>query len=76
MVAPLREPLGPVAWPGTYVPNFSDWREGDIVLFHRTPDAIGYAIQVSQATSLSAVTRSGRIWSYAATYVDGAWSST
>ena len=26
VVAPLREPLVPVAWPGTYVANFSDWR--------------------------------------------------
>ena len=42
MIAPLREPLVPVAWPGTYVPNFSDWREGDIVLVHRASDAIGY----------------------------------
>ena len=71
MVAPLREPLVPVAWPGTYAPNFSDWREGDIVLVHRTPDAIGYAIQASQATSLSPITRAGRICSHAAIYIGG-----
>ena len=71
MVAPLREPLVPVAWPGTFVPNFSDWREGDIVLVHRTSDAIGYAIQASQATSLSPVTRAGRICSHAAIYIGG-----
>lgn len=71
MVAPLREPLVPVAWPGTYVPNFSDWREGDIVLVHRAPDAIGYAIQASQAASLSPVTRAGRICSHAAIYIGG-----
>ena len=71
MVAPLREPLVPVAWPGTYVPNFSAWREGDVVLVHRTPDAIGYAIQASQAASLSPVTRAGRICSHAAIYIGG-----
>ena len=71
MVAPLREPLVPVAWPGTYAPNFSDWREGDIVLVHRTPDVIGYAIQASQATSLSPITRAGRICSHAAIYIGG-----
>lgn len=71
MVAPLREPLVPVAWPGTYAPNFSDWRERDIVLVHRTPDAIGYAIQASQATSLSPITRAGRICSHAAIYIGG-----
>ena len=71
MVAPLREPLVPVAWPGTYVPNFSDWREGDIVLVHRAPDAIGYAIQASQAASLSPITRAGRICSHAAIYIGG-----
>lgn len=58
-----------MAWPGTYVPNFSDWREGDIVLVHRTPDAIGYAIQASQAASLSPVTRAGSICSHAAIYI-------
>lgn len=51
MVASLREPRVPGAWPGTHVPNFSDWRGGDIVLVHRTPDAIGYAIQASQTVS-------------------------
>ena len=71
MVAPRREPLVPVAWPGTYVPNFGDWREGDIVLVHRTTDAIGYAIQASQAASLSPVTRAGSIWSHAAIYIGG-----
>lgn len=60
-----------MAWPGTYAPNFSDWREGDIVLVHRTPDAIGYAIQASQATSLSPITRAGRICSHAAIYIGG-----
>jgi len=71
VVAPLREPLVPVAWPGTYVPNFSDWREGDIVLVHRTSDAIGYAIQASQAASLSPITRAGSICSHAAVYIGG-----
>ena len=71
MVALLREPLVPAAWSGTYVPNFSDWREGDIVLVHRAPDAIGYAIQASQAASLSPVTRAGSICSHAAVYIGG-----
>lgn len=71
MVAPLREPLVPVAWPGTYVPNFSDWREGDIVLVHRAADAAGFAIQASQGMSLSPVTRAGAICSHAAIYIGG-----
>ena len=71
MVALLREPLVPAAWSGTYVPNFSDWREGDIVLVHRAPDVIGYAIQASQAASLSPVTRAGSICSHAAVYIGG-----
>jgi len=56
VVALLRKPLVPAAWPGTYVPNFCDWREVDIVLVHRAPDAIGYAIQASQAASLTCST--------------------
>ncbi|MFT3819809.1 MAG: YiiX/YebB-like N1pC/P60 family cysteine hydrolase [Rubrivivax sp.] len=69
VVAARREPLVPVAWPGTHVPNFSDWREGDIVLVHRTSDAIGRGIQLAQAASLSPITRAGAICSHAAIYV-------
>jgi cell wall-associated NlpC family hydrolase len=61
--------LVPAAWPGTYVPNFSDWQEGDIVLVHRTPDSIGLGIQASQAASFSPVTRAGAVCSHAAIYV-------
>lgn len=69
VVAAQREPLVPVAWPGTYVPNFSDWRDGDIVLVHRTADSIGIGIQASQFASFSSVTRAGAVCSHAAIYV-------
>ena len=69
MVAPVREPNVPTGWPGTYVPNFSAWRLGDIVLVHRTADLTGAAIQGAQAASMSAVTRAGSICSHAAIYV-------
>lgn len=71
MVAAQREPLVPVAWPGTCVPNFSDWREGDIVLVHRSADLVGFGIQASQAASFSPVTRAGSICSHAAIYIGG-----
>lgn len=48
----MREPFVPVAWPGTYVTNYSDWREGNIVHLHRTCDAVGYVIQTSQPAGL------------------------
>jgi cell wall-associated NlpC family hydrolase len=51
------------------VPNFGDWRAGDIVLVHRTPNAVGYAIQASQAASFSPITRAGSICSHVAIYV-------
>ncbi len=69
MVASSREPLVPKGWPGTYVPNFSDWRPGDIALAHRTPDAIGRGIQAAQAISFSPVTQAGSAFSHAAIYV-------
>ena len=59
----------PAAWPGVYVPNFSDWRDGDIILVHRAADAAGHALQAAQALSLSPVTRAGSVWSHAAVYV-------
>ncbi len=71
MVAAQREPLIPAAWPGTYVPNFSDWREGDVVVVHRTADAVGLGIQASQAASFSPVTRAGAVCSHAAIYMGG-----
>jgi len=63
--------LVPVVWPGTHVPNFSDWSEGDIVLVHRSANAVGFGIQASQAASFNPVTRAGRVWSHAAIYVGG-----
>lgn len=64
-----RELRTPHGWPGTFVPNFSDWRGGDIVLVHRSADPVGAAIQAAQATSLSPVTRAGSLCSHAAIYV-------
>lgn len=53
------------------VPNFSEWREGDIVLVHRAPNVIGYAIQAAQAASLSPITRAGSVCSHAGIYFGG-----
>ena len=69
VVAPRREPNVPPGWPGSYVPNFSDWRLGDIVLVHRSADLVGAAIQAAQAASRSSVTKAGRVCSHAAIYV-------
>ena len=71
VTAPQREPLVPSVWPGVYVPNFSDWREGDVVLIHRAMDTVGIGIQMAQASSLNALTRAGSICSHAAIYVGG-----
>lgn len=63
-----REPQTPKAWPGTYVPNFSDWRLGDIVLV----EAIGFAglvIRAGQAVSTNPMMALGNRWSHAAVYV-------
>lgn len=69
MVAARHEPAVPASWPGSEVPNFSDWRDGDIVLVHRTRNAIGLGIQASQRASSSAVTRKGASCSHAAVYI-------
>lgn len=71
LVAAQRERSIPAAWPGTYVPNFSDWREGDIVLVHHSSETASLAIVASQAASFSAVTRAGADWSHAAVYIGG-----
>jgi uncharacterized protein YycO len=62
------EPLTPPGWPGTYVPNFSDWTLGDIVLVEGT-GVTGNAIQLGQTISTNAAMRAGSQWSHAAVYV-------
>jgi len=59
----------PVVWPGVHVPNFSDWRPGDIVLVHREVTPLGLAIQAAQAASRNALTRAGSACSHAGIYV-------
>ena len=59
----------PASWPGIYVPNFSDWREGDIVLVHHEQSLAGIGIRTAQASSPNALTRAGSICSHAAIYV-------
>ena len=69
VVAPYREASVPAGWPGVFVPNFSDWRVGDIVVAHHTPDLVGLGILSAQSASASPVTRAGRVYSHAAIYV-------
>lgn len=64
-----REPLIPADWPGTWVPNFSDWRLGDIVLVRAGEDLFGPALRVAQQASFSPLARRGCSWTHAAIYV-------
>lgn len=63
-----RERNIPSDWPGTYVPNFSDWREGDIVLVHGTQTS-GAMIRAGHHFSWKSSLIAGRDWSHAAIYV-------
>lgn len=64
-----REPNVPWAWPGSYVPNFSDWRPGDIVLVEGI-GLSGLFIQAGQAMSARAMALASG-WSHAAIYAGG-----
>ncbi|QJW83367.1 hypothetical protein HK414_01605 [Ramlibacter terrae] len=58
-----REANVPSGWPVHYVPNLSDWQEGDLVLF----EATSWLIPAAQW--LKGRTRVHRKWSHAAIYV-------
>lgn len=63
------EPNPPKGWPGVYVPNFSEWQRGDIVLVRSDRTATGRFIEAGQVLSTSAAMRAGREWTHAAIYV-------
>lgn len=63
------EPAAPTGWPGAVVPNFSDWRPGDIVLVRGPKGTAGTMVRLDQALSTNGVIRSSREWTHAAVYV-------
>lgn len=63
-----REPNVPAGWPGTFVPNFSNWQLGDILLIEGA-GAAGLLIQSVQVAAKSPMTRLGWKWTHAAIYI-------
>ena len=57
----------PSAWPGSYVPNLSDWEPGDLILMEGV-GVSGVVIQTGQAISGRAMALASG-WSHAAVYV-------
>lgn len=57
----------PPAWPGSYVPNLSDWEPGDLILVEGT-GVSGAIIQTGQTISGRAMTLASG-WSHAAVYI-------
>lgn len=56
-------------WSGTYIPNFSDWRPGDVVLVGQGPGVKGNLVSATQAFSIRRSSRVGHAWTHAALYV-------
>lgn len=65
-----RDPNAPPGWPGTYVPNLSDWRLGDILLAKGT-GLVGVGIQLGQSITARPHMALGAAWTHAAIYVGG-----
>ena len=63
-----RERGVPSGWPGTYVPNLSEWKPGDIVLMEAT-GFVGMFIKARQAGSANMAAALANRWSHAAIYV-------
>ena len=63
-----REPNVPANWNGTYCPNFTDWKLGDIVLIAGYGSA-GILIQNAQLASRNPLMNKGARWTHAAIYV-------
>lgn len=59
------ERIVPHGWPVWEVPNFSDWKPGDVVLV----EANSWPIPAAQLLSTNPLRRSGFRWSHAAVYV-------
>lgn len=64
-----QEPSVPAGWPGSVIPNLSDWQLGDIILVKREHTARGALIKTGQVISRSPLMRAGRDWSHAGIYV-------
>ena len=58
----------PAGWPGTYVPNLSEWKAGDIVLVEAT-GFLGSVIQAGQTITTNPMMALGSRWSHAAVYI-------
>lgn len=57
-------------WPGTYIPNFSQWLAGDIVLVGAAPNLIGHVLRAGQAfTTRTSLLDDANYWTHAALYV-------
>ncbi|MCU0940147.1 MAG: hypothetical protein MUC86_13680 [Burkholderiaceae bacterium] len=67
--SPPVEPLLPANWPGTVVPNLSQWQAADIVLVHSSGSLKDLAISASQWASFNRATRVGCQYVHAALYV-------
>ena len=63
------EPSTPRGWPGRWVPNFSDWQRGDIVLFATSGSKTGWLVQVAQGTVNNPDVRQAAHFTHAAVYV-------
>lgn len=61
----------PLAWPHdeAYLPNFSDWRSGDVLLMEAEPRGMGQVIRGVQASSRNERTRAGAAWSHCGIYI-------
>lgn len=64
----IRERYVPASWPGTYIPNLSDWCEGDILLVQGS-GLVGALISAGQRVSQKPRMVIGSYWSHAAIYL-------
>lgn len=55
-------------WPGQYIPNFGDWRPGDIVLVQSAGDLASQLIVASQGRSGNPYQIQGQAFTHAAIY--------
>jgi hypothetical protein len=66
---PAAETAVPRGWPGQFVPNFSDWRPGDIVLVASDGSVGGRVVQVAQSLSRNPQVREAARFTHAGIYV-------
>ena len=58
----------PSGWPGRWVPNFSDWHRGDILLVAAGGSKAGLLVQAAQGTLRNASVRQAARFTHAAVY--------